>query len=1343
MSSTYIDGIGFVAISSYKSPEERDATLDYYRNIAPKYQELGGFKEGFNDTQSIVFRAWENLFKTEDEEKNTWFKEEVAEWGQMVGYTDSQALQQYHRELEKLRPLTEVEQADKEANFSVMQKFETDMYDAYDNENGDISEVQRKYGYEEEELGVLNGLAAFAKLAWQDPAYMAGSVVGMVAKDPELLLLGLLRIPALAAQGTTRAVQLASLALRVQPKYVQTMSKAIQGQRGRAIIGRGVEGATYGGVYEALHDLTFKGHIKKENLERGVALGSLLGSAFGGLSKNIGKESWLLNRQTSLNAEKNIAQLKYSLQDPNLKWTKSEGISGEGVLSFEKGWQQKLANIKLQNKGFKYNPKTKQYEEPVVEDAPVKRDATGEPVDPNIDNINPEYNATRPPKAQMPKGLDNATKARFWKGRLQALVDHESGVKGTIYNQFIKDLTDAGMSVEKAYAKLSDKLDKKILVAQKKLLLEKNKDGSVKYTKAEAGAIAVKEAARELEARNPEFLKAEAKKFGGDEVRINSTKSKKWGTQREQVLADDLIGAGEVMKDASSFSHIFKNVIKDLPKATPKQMVKAGAIGGVTGLIIADEDKTWGGLLGLTAGLLIRGNMKGINVSQAKIRLRMYKVANEGEGLMKTLQMEAGKTVSVLHQVLKGKHPDISSLDFLSYVENFSKKSKIIDGIEYGIKGRNKLSADAQNAIRAYRDLMKNFETVAKEVGIFTDRQFINDYVTHIFRNKKQTPESVEAFIRRLQKSKNASKLDDVSTFSNPRRLIEDIKVLAKTHPDLETDVFKILDAYTRSMSKAIAGKTITRRLEQTAILDGRNPFSVIIKPNEFKRKIDIPDKGAMTLEEYAENVLGYQRSNHPALKGKLIHPLIKKSLDDFYKPEIGTEGIVNKIIIVNNAMKRLAVSFSLFHMQSLVFSGIYAGIGGELLTSAGRARMKMVNKIVKGQWAGHGLDAKGKPILKKNVHGREAEGELIGASILKEMAEEGVEIGVKASEYVDAGYNTVKNLMERYAKPLDYVQTKLDKLTWDKTHDMGKMFAYLTMKDRMMSTTPRGLARIMPILSKIRGKDLGKWEAMSHAEAKSTAAAFVNDAFGGQRHSKLAMEWQTKAIQNADNPKGIFYNMIALWTTPSKAKLSNLFLFSPDWTISNLRIGFRGLGMTKDLVGKISKGKKLTPKEMAEWNIYMGYWTRAVISTTVVAYTMHQMFADDDKEFDIQDFWYRGRLDLGNGEEYVVSKQIAEPMHWITHPTQTFMNKTAAAPKVAMELLLGKEYISLKHKGYIGPSLDRGSPREMAWWTIGKGLPISMQPFKRAIKEDEDLWDATGKAMLGSLGFPRYGTRK
>ena len=112
MSSTFIDGVGFVAIDSRKSAEERDATVEYYKTMAPKYEELGGFSAGFNDTQSIIYRWWENFNKTDDEEKDTWFKEQVGQWGQMVGYTDSQALEKYHADIENLRPLSSVEQAD-------------------------------------------------------------------------------------------------------------------------------------------------------------------------------------------------------------------------------------------------------------------------------------------------------------------------------------------------------------------------------------------------------------------------------------------------------------------------------------------------------------------------------------------------------------------------------------------------------------------------------------------------------------------------------------------------------------------------------------------------------------------------------------------------------------------------------------------------------------------------------------------------------------------------------------------------------------------------------------------------------------------------------------------------------------------------------------------------------------------------------------------------------------------------------------------------------------------------------------------------------------------------------
>ena len=184
---------------------------------------------------------------------------------------------------------------------------------------------------------------------------------------------------------------------------------------------------------------------------------------------------------------------------------------------------------------------------------------------------------------------------------------------------------------------------------------------------------------------------------------------------------------------------------------------------------------------------------------------------------------------------------------------------------------------------------------------------------------------------------------------------------------------------------------------------------------------------------------------------------------------------------------------------------------------------------------------------------------------------------------------------------------------------------------------------------------------------------------------------------------------------------------------------------MTKDILGKIKKGQKLTPKEMAEWNVYMGYLTRGVVTTSAVAYLMHEWLGDDDEEFDLQNFWLTGRLPLGTGEEMVVSKQIAEPMHWIMHPSQTFLNKSSSMPKIGLELLLNKQYISMKNGVLIGPQMDKGDAGQMAWWLAGKGTPISLSKLSQAVQDDEDNYevsDVIKQTMFGSIGFPTYGRK-
>tara|TARA_R110000796_G_scaffold8290_1_gene27406 strand:- start:1059 stop:5066 length:4008 start_codon:yes stop_codon:yes gene_type:complete len=1333
MSSTFIDGVGFVAIDSRKSAEERDATVEYYKTMAPKYEELGGFSAGFNDTQSIIYRWWENFNKTDDEEKDTWFKEQVGQWGQMVGYTDSQALEKYHADIENLRPLSSVEQADREANNVSMKEFEADMYDAYDNANGDISDVQQKYGYDEEDIGVLEGLGMFAKMAMESPAYTLGSVAGMVAKDPELLLLSYLRIPSIAAQGTVKATQLAQRALSIQPKYVQNMSKIMQSQRTQAVVGRGVEGAVYGGVYEGLHDLTFNGHIKGENMERGIAMGALLGSAFGSISKSTGNRSWLLSRQGSINAEKNISALNKDIG--GMKW--QEVLQADGTktraLGYDVGWQAKMEQIQLKNKGFELNPKTNRYEPPVAEKI--------NPKDFSADNVNPNFG-----RSKLPDGLDNATQALNWRNRFVDLLEGRTpdgigiGSSRNEINRLIHASRKQGLTKSEAeqLAKESFALRADDLIQGRAILFKgkKNKDGTRKYTNEEASALATKELVKEQE----KLLSPKQRKAEG----IKEPNKKDWGSSREAKWGKENIDKGETVRDSSSFDYIFKEDLGDIPTPTTAQMARAGAVGAGLGFYIADEDKTIGGVMGLVGGAFLRGKVKGINLGQAKIKRRFYEVAAGSDKIRKVLEMEAGKLTGILHGILKDKSARMESLEFLGFVENFTENGGLAGLRKATLTNGSKLTESEIKAVLAFKQVMDDFATAAKEAGILSDNQFVQDYVTHIFRNKKVSQSTHDKFVARL-KTKTGSKLDDTSVFQNQRKLIGDIQSLAKEFPDLETDVFKILDAYTRSMSKAIAGRNLTKQLSNTAVMDGELRFSVIMDVAKEGGRIVVNGKPYKAFE-YARDVMGYQVSNHPALKNKLIHPLVKKSMDDFYAPEIGSEGLVNKMIVVNNAMKRLAISFSLFHAQSLALSGIYSGMLTEYMTKAGRLRHKKVMQLIKGQWDYHNSD--GTPKL--NVHGKESYGDLTQAALLREVAEAGVSIGVKASEFVDPGYNTVRALMEKHAPPLAKLQGKIDYATWDMTHDYTKVFTYLTMKDRLMSPKGRGIARIMPALSKMRGKDLGKWEAMSESEARLAASAFTNDAFGGQNHAKLALEWQNKAIQNANNPKGAMYQMFALWTTPSKAKISNLVLFSPDWTISNLRIGFRGMGMTKDIVGKVAKGKKLTPAEMGEWNMYMGYWVRALVSTSMLAYIVQDAFSDEP--FDFNNFWMTGRLDLGNGEEMVVSKQIAEPMHWLVNPMQTGLNKASTLPKTGLELIFGKEYISVKHGdkdraflqggSVIGPTLDRGSPKDVAWWLAGKGTPISASQLAQAYRKDEDMWHALKKTMFGSIGFPTYGTK-
>ena len=77
------------------------------------------------------------------------------------------------------------------------------------------------------------------------------------------------------------------------------------------------------------------------------------------------------------------------------------------------------------------------------------------------------------------------------------------------------------------------------------------------------------------------------------------------------------------------------------------------------------------------------------------------------------------------------------------------------------------------------------------------------------------------------------------------------------------------------------------------------------------------------------------------------------------------------------------------------------------------------------------------------------------------------------------------------------------------------------------------------------------------------------------------------------------------------------------------------------------------------------------------------------------------------------------------------------------LELLLNKQYISMKNGVFIGPQMDTGNPKQMAWWLAGKGTPISLSKIKRAAEDEDYGWeDVASQTMFGSIGFPTYGSK-
>jgi len=681
----------------------------------------------------------------------------------------------------------------------------------------------------------------------------------------------------------------------------------------------------------------------------------------------------------------------------------------------------------------------------------------------------------------------------------------------------------------------------------------------------------------------------------------------------------------------------------------------------------------------------------------AKARLQAAK-AHEGLAVyakgLETVGQDLGDAIT-------SRFPGAKGLAFLDVVESATKRFK---------------NKEDQALVKQWKDWHSFLARQGAEVGLFKGSnrkqaglQLVANYASHIIRGKvnpdgsvrpltnKEKEELIKAEATKI-KIKGAS-----STVHNiPRKIIGTIEDLKAKGYAVVDDPAQILSIYTQAMARTIHNRKLLGEFKQLDLGTRDKPLPALFTKDEFDQ---FKEGGRLSKEEQ----LHYAEFDHPSLDGYKVHTNVKSILNDHF--EIAREGGFNDfkegLLSLNNSLKRVFVFGSLFHGQALFMSSIYSlGLSG----------------AVKGMF--------GKGKLGAEHSWKDFE---LGSGQFKEASMEAIRSGlqivnVKRQELVNPGKVELDDFLDKLGGV--GVQGKkafgvIDKVTWEFLHDRYKLAAYLKHKEKLMS------------------------KGMDDVTSGKKAAEFANDAFGSLDWNDFATRLYNYAYNKPGTLRGKIATKVAQALPANKRRWLNLGLFAPDWTISNIRIvgkTFTGLPEVSVAVAKRVRDGKWGPKEkeiVQAWNMYAAYAARAGFYTSGMWWMMTELFSDEEPTMEaLGEFWggeTSGKLNLGGGESMVISKQIAEPIHWVQHPQHTLMNKASVVPKTIMEGMFNKQWFSMKKGFPMGPSIVDMNTGETHYgkWILGKGIPIVAKP----LMQDDLKWqERFERTFTGFFGFPQYG---
>lgn len=659
--------------------------------------------------------------------------------------------------------------------------------------------------------------------------------------------------------------------------------------------------------------------------------------------------------------------------------------------------------------------------------------------------------------------------------------------------------------------------------------------------------------------------------------------------------------------------------------------------------------------------------------------------------------IEEGTKYSILDRKQVGKDVDIKQLnEYLSGYKNLLN--------QLYIRGRAE-GLFIKKSAKGNRPFYKT------ESGVTGIDQFMRNYLPHIIYGKK----GKDGVIRNIGLD---DKLDEAITqmitnrvtnrFMNSRKLNKSLEKLKNMGYVVEENPARLLNAYTQAMTRTIANKRLIREMTDLDLSFDDKIKMPAVHPTSQLKKLD-PNIAKQ-----------YSSFDHPALKGLSAHTNVKRMLEDHF--EVLRHGSIKDVLegglALNNSLKRLYVWLSMFHSQALLMSSMYSLGAVNAIKGLGKKGLGTYGKGWKTKHSWKDLQL-GTNSMYEIVNGAVRSGLKVGDTrkeTLLNPGGPGQARKLAIDEFIKNKYGEKSGIYRTFSG--------IDHVTWDYFHDRGKIASYL------------------------RHKEILQRKGIDDVAAGRQAARFTNDAYGGLNWDDFVTRLAVYDLEHPNAFRGKISNVLSHTLSPANRKWLNAFLFAPDWTISNIRIigtTFTDMRFLPKAYIKqaLTRGKDKKSREIIEaWKMYGAYTTRAGIHTSALWWLLSDLYSDEAPSMEgLAKFWATGKLKMSENEYLTISKQINEPIKWVSNWNHVLANKLAIVPKTAMEMLLDKQWFIVGDKGQIiGPGLTDSKTGKTRYgeWILGHLFPIAWSPV---LNEKLPWKNRAERVLSGFWGFPVHGT--